>query len=104
MGTLADFDGGMTHVNFNPLATLYLSNDHAVVTNFRPMGTKSTEVHLMWLVDGSARANVDYTVDEVAWDVDDNGTSGQDDHRKQSVRRELTALPAGTILANGTAA
>ena len=67
MGALADFDGGMTHVNFNPLATLYLSNDHAVVTNFRPMGAKSTEVHLMWLVDGSARANVDYTVDEVAW-------------------------------------
>ena len=67
MGALSDFDGGMTHVNFNPLATLYLCNDHAVVTSFRPMGPTSTDVHIMWLVDGGARDNVDYDVDEVAW-------------------------------------
>jgi len=67
MGDLSGFDGGMTHVNFNPLATMYLCNDHVVVTSFRPMGAMSTDVHIMWLVDASARENIDYTVDEVAW-------------------------------------
>ena len=67
MGELSDFDGGMTHVNFNPLVTIYLCNDHAVVTSFRPKGPASTDVHLTWLVDASAREDHDYKTDEVTW-------------------------------------
>ena len=67
MGDLNDFDGGMTHISFNPLASLWLCNDHAVTFNFRPMGPMSTDVHMMWLVDGDAEPGRDYTVEDVAW-------------------------------------
>ena len=67
MGDLNDFDGGMTHISFNPLASLWLCNDHAVTFNFRPMGPMSTDVHMMWLVDGDAEPDRDFTVEDVAW-------------------------------------
>ena len=67
MGDLKDFDGGMTHISFNPLASLWLCNDHAVAFDFRPMGPMSTDVHIMWLVDGGAEPDRDYKVDDVAW-------------------------------------
>ena len=67
MGDLTDFDGGMTHISFNPLASLWLCNDHAVGFNFRPMGPMSTDVHIMWLVDGGAEPDSDFTVDDVTW-------------------------------------
>ena len=67
MGDLSGFDGGMTHINFNPLASLWLCNDHAVAFNFRPQGPISTDVHIMWLVDGGAEPDKDFTVDDVTW-------------------------------------
>jgi phenylpropionate dioxygenase-like ring-hydroxylating dioxygenase large terminal subunit len=67
MGDLKDFDGGMTHVNFNPLVSLWLCNDHAVSFNFRPTGPQSTDVHIMWLVDGEADVEKDIDVDAVSW-------------------------------------
>lgn len=67
MGDLKDFDGGMTHVNFNPLVSTWLCNDHAVTFTFRPMGPMSTDVHIMWLVDGDAEPDRDFNVDDVSW-------------------------------------
>ena len=67
MGDLNDFDGGMTHISFNPLASLWLCNDHAVAFNFRPMGPMSTDVHIMWLVEDGAEPDRDFTVDDVTW-------------------------------------
>ena len=67
MGDLNDFDGGMTHISFNPLASLWLCNDHAVTFNFHPMGPMSTDVHIMWLVDREAEEDRDFTVEDVAW-------------------------------------
>lgn len=55
MGHLADFDGGQTAVNFNPLAILLMNNDHAVIFRIVPVAPLSTDFEMIWLVDGKAR-------------------------------------------------
>jgi Rieske 2Fe-2S family protein len=54
MGKRVDFDQGRMYLSFSPFTQLVATNDFAVLFQFTPRSTLSTDVDLFWLVDGSA--------------------------------------------------
>ncbi len=71
MTELDEFDGGQAGCVFNPLTTVLVSNDHAVIFLFVPMEAQSTRVDAIWLVSAEAEEGVDYHKDQLVqvWDT-----------------------------------
>lgn len=71
MSELGEFDGGQTGCVFNPLTTILVCNDHAVVFLFIPMAAQLTHVEAIWLVNATASEGTDYNVDALmhVWDT-----------------------------------
>ena len=67
MGSLHEYDGGVTTLSVYPLHYTAASCDYATLFRFAPLDVQLTEVELTWLVDESAVAGRDYNVDEVKW-------------------------------------
>ena len=56
MGKRLAFDQGPDVSSFSPFTQLVATNDFAVLFQFTPRSTSSTDVDLYWLVDGKAPA------------------------------------------------
>ncbi|MER8421049.1 SRPBCC family protein [Mesorhizobium sp. M1329] len=71
MSAYGEFDGGQTGCVFNPLSTILVNNDHAVIFRFTPRGPQSTDVDAIWIVRGNAREGIDFVPEELmrVWDV-----------------------------------
>jgi len=71
MGAYTEYDYAQTAINFNPIAYVLSSSDHAVVFRFTPRGPLSTDVEAIWLVSESAVEGRDYDVRRLmhVWDV-----------------------------------
>lgn len=71
LGHQKESDGGQTAISFNPMYTVIVNADHAILFRFTPIATMETEVELTWLVHKDAREGVDYDPDTLtwAWDV-----------------------------------
>jgi Rieske 2Fe-2S family protein len=54
MGKRTQFDQGRMYLSFSPFTQLVATNDFAVLFQFTPRDTSSTDVDLYWLVDGKA--------------------------------------------------
>jgi Rieske 2Fe-2S family protein len=73
MGKRSQCDQGRMYLSFSPFTQLVATNDFAVLFQFTPRSTLSTDVDLYWLVDGNASA-VD--VPKMIWGWDE--TTKQD--------------------------
>lgn len=62
LGNQQGFDGSQTGCVFNPLSTLLISNDFAVIFRFTPRGPILTDAEAIWLVRGDAEEGKDYDV------------------------------------------
>lgn len=60
MAEFGAFDGGQTGCVFNPMATLLVNNDHAVMFAFFPRSATQTDVETIWLVRDDAVEGQDY--------------------------------------------
>jgi phenylpropionate dioxygenase-like ring-hydroxylating dioxygenase large terminal subunit len=76
MGSYAAYDYAQTAINFNPVAYVISSSDHAVVFRFTPRAPLHTDVEALWLVRESASEGRDYDAQTLihVWDV----TLGED--------------------------
>jgi Rieske 2Fe-2S family protein len=66
MGKQRRFDGGSCGFRLEPFIYFTALNDHAVMFQFLPIETESTDVIITWLVDGSASEH-DVDVDRMVW-------------------------------------
>ncbi len=71
MTAYGEFDGGQTGCVFNPVSTILVNNDHAVIFRFTPRGPQSTDVEAIWVVRGDAREGADFRPEELmrVWDT-----------------------------------
>ncbi|MEM7293710.1 MAG: aromatic ring-hydroxylating dioxygenase subunit alpha [Pseudomonadota bacterium] len=67
MGCFNEYDGGTTAITFNPLGTVLMPNDYAMVFRFTPRSALATDVEVIWLVDRDAREGRDYDVEKLTW-------------------------------------
>lgn len=67
MGQFEECDGGLTAISFNPLGYILASNDFAMMARFTPRSAIETDIELCWLVDGKAKAGVDYDIERMTW-------------------------------------
>jgi len=71
MGDFKDFDGGQTTISFNPLGTLLMSNDFAVLFRFTPVTVDKTDMEILWLANAATVDAGDFDLEKLtwAWDV-----------------------------------
>ena len=76
MNEFGEFDGGQTGCVFNPLSTILVNNDHAVLFHFIPRTSQHTDVEAIWLVAPGAVEGQDFHSANLmkVWDV----TLGED--------------------------
>ena len=67
MGSLRGCDGGATSVHFGPASFFLAYADHGVIYRFIPHTVDRTELEVIWLVRGGARAGADYDPSELTW-------------------------------------
>jgi Rieske 2Fe-2S family protein len=76
LGTLSKYDGSQSGCVFNPLSTLLINNDYAVIFRFTPRSALLTDAEAIWLVNENAEEGKDYSVDKLTeiWKI----TLGED--------------------------
>jgi phenylpropionate dioxygenase-like ring-hydroxylating dioxygenase large terminal subunit len=67
MGSIKDYDGGAGDFQMGPLSFMLNYPDHCVLYRFIPRGLTSTEMEVVWFVNGDAQEGVDYDRDKVTW-------------------------------------
>ena len=67
MGQFTDYDGGLTSSHFGPASFLVGYADHGVIYRFLPKTPHLSEMEIIWLVRGDAKAGIDYDVDKLTW-------------------------------------
>ncbi len=67
MGKFSACDGGTTAVSFNPLSTLLMPNDYAMIFRFTPISAEVCDVEIVWLVDKEAQEGIDYNKENLSW-------------------------------------
>jgi Rieske 2Fe-2S family protein len=67
MGKFSGYDGGVTSLHFGGMSFMALYPDHGVIYRFVPTGLNSCEMELIWLVNKTAVAGVDYDLDRLTW-------------------------------------
>jgi Rieske 2Fe-2S family protein len=70
------YDGNQTGMVFNPVSTLLVASDHAVMFRFNPTGPLTSVCEAIWLVHQDAREGQDFDPDKLValWDI----TLGED--------------------------
>lgn len=67
MGGRRDYDGGCVFAEVGFLSAFLAYPDHGVIYRFIPSGVLSTQMEVLWLVDGAAREGVDYDLARLTW-------------------------------------
>ena len=67
MGNIKDYDGGAGDFQMGPLSFMLNYPDHCVLYRFIPRGLTSTDMEVVWFVNGDAQEGVDYDRDKVTW-------------------------------------
>ncbi|MBA3810925.1 MAG: aromatic ring-hydroxylating dioxygenase subunit alpha [Caulobacteraceae bacterium] len=67
MGGAEDHDGGCVFAEVGFLSAFLAYPDHGVIYRFIPKSVLSTQMEVIWLVDGAAREGVDYDLGRLAW-------------------------------------
>jgi phenylpropionate dioxygenase-like ring-hydroxylating dioxygenase large terminal subunit len=67
MGRFPDFDGGVTFFDVGLTSSFLAYPDHGLIYRFVPQSVSYTEMEVVWLVRGDARAGVDYDLERLTW-------------------------------------
>ncbi|MEO6263410.1 MAG: aromatic ring-hydroxylating dioxygenase subunit alpha [Luteimonas sp.] len=67
MGDFKGYDGGAGDYQFGPLTFMLNYPDHCVLFRYVPRGITTTDMEIVWFVNGDAREGVDYNVGELTW-------------------------------------
>lgn len=67
MGRFSDFDGGVTSVHLGGTTFLVCYADHGMIYRFIPTGPQTSEMELIWLVNGEAVEGQDYDFKRLTW-------------------------------------
>jgi Rieske 2Fe-2S family protein len=67
MGHIKGFDGGAGDYQMGPLSFMLNYPDHCVMYRFIPRGLTSTDMEIVWYVNGDAVEGVDYDRDKLTW-------------------------------------
>jgi phenylpropionate dioxygenase-like ring-hydroxylating dioxygenase large terminal subunit len=67
MGQFSAYDGGVTFFDVGLTSNFLAYPDHGLIYRFIPRSVDSTDLEVIWLVDGQARAGVDYDVGALTW-------------------------------------
>lgn len=60
-----DHDGVQAGCVFNPVSTILVNSDHAIIFRMTPMGSMQTDAEAIWLVKGDAVEGRDYDVEKL---------------------------------------
>jgi Rieske 2Fe-2S family protein len=67
MGEFTSFDGGVTFFDVGLTNHFLAYADHGVIYRFVPRTVDRTDMEVIWLVHGDARAGIDYDVERLTW-------------------------------------
>jgi phenylpropionate dioxygenase-like ring-hydroxylating dioxygenase large terminal subunit len=67
MGAFTDYDGGVTSVHFSPSSFFIAYADHGVLYRFIPHTPTTSSLEVIWLVNGSAKEELDYNRNKLTW-------------------------------------
>ncbi|MEP2028074.1 MAG: aromatic ring-hydroxylating dioxygenase subunit alpha [Paracoccaceae bacterium] len=67
LGDLKGFDGGTTDIALGILNYFLVYSDHVVGYRFIPRDVQQTDIQVVWMVRGDAKAGEDYDPDELTW-------------------------------------
>lgn len=67
MGRFTDYDGGVTFSDIGPTSNFLAYADHGLIYRFIPRTVDRTEMEVIWLVKGDAKAGIDYDLDRLTW-------------------------------------
>ena len=67
MGNIQGYDGGAGDFQMGPLSFMLNYPDHCVLYRFIPRGLTSTDMEVVWFVNGDAVEGVDYDVERLTW-------------------------------------
>jgi Rieske 2Fe-2S family protein len=67
MGNIQGYDGGAGDFQMGPLSFMLNYPDHCVLYRFIPRGLTSTDMEVVWFVNGDAKEGVDYDRDRLTW-------------------------------------
>jgi Rieske 2Fe-2S family protein len=67
MGDYKDYDGGEMALGLGPFTYMLAYNDYATFFQFVPRDAERSDIIVTWLVDGSARDEIDYDRDRLTW-------------------------------------
>ncbi len=67
MGSIKDYDGGVSDVQTGPLSHMLNYPDHCVLYRFIPRSLTSTDMQVIWFVKGDAQEGVDYDKEKLIW-------------------------------------
>jgi phenylpropionate dioxygenase-like ring-hydroxylating dioxygenase large terminal subunit len=67
MGNIKGYDGGVGDFQLGPLTFMLNYPDHCVLYRFIPRGLTSTDMEVVWFVNGGAVEGVDYDKEKLTW-------------------------------------
>ena len=67
MGHIKGYDGGAGDYQLGPLTFMLNYPDHCVLYRFIPRSLTSTDMEVVWFVNGDAEEGVDYDLDKLIW-------------------------------------
>jgi Rieske 2Fe-2S family protein len=67
MGHIQGYDGGAGDFQMGPLSFMLNYPDHCVLYRFIPRGLTSTDMQVVWFVNGDAVEGVDYDREKLTW-------------------------------------
>ena len=67
MGRFTDFDGGVTFFDVGLTSNFLAYPDHGLIYRFVPRSVSRTDMEVIWLVRGDARAGIDYDPERLTW-------------------------------------
>jgi phenylpropionate dioxygenase-like ring-hydroxylating dioxygenase large terminal subunit len=67
MGEFSDYDGGVTFFDVGLTNNFLAYPDHGLIYRFIPRSVERTEMEVIWLVRGDARAGIDYDTERLTW-------------------------------------
>ncbi len=67
MGHMKGYDGGAGDFQMGPLTSMLNYPDHCVLYRFIPRGLTSTDMQIVWFVNGDAQEGADYDKDKLTW-------------------------------------
>ncbi|MEM7293092.1 MAG: aromatic ring-hydroxylating dioxygenase subunit alpha [Pseudomonadota bacterium] len=67
LGDVTGYDGGASDLQFSPFCTGLIYPDHMVLYSFLPVDVNTTDMKVVWLVNGDAQEGRDYDLDQLTW-------------------------------------